>query len=34
MFAGEESHRVADVMESIKEAGVMDGCDRVVGNLM
>lgn len=25
---------VADVMDSIKEAGVTEGCDRVIGNLM
>ena len=28
------SHRIADVMEAIKEAGITDGCDRVLGNLM
>ena len=28
------SHSVADLMESIKEAGVVEGCDRVLGNLM
>jgi len=34
LFVRGESYCVADVMESIKEAGVVDGCDRVVGNLM